>query len=161
MKPWMILTTLLSTLLAGASCRTVHTTRPEGFAHCINESQHELYIRWGTEDETTGLLTGSFMNAKGEVFAFTNPRDSVMDTVYAGYLANDHFCQRAAAVQEAFLRTQAMNVRGTKARFVEYVNKPRNVFLRVVWNPDLQTFQSRYFRSEFDSLEKAMHALTK
>jgi hypothetical protein len=55
-------------------------------------------------------------------------------------------------VTTTFVKVQALHSPGTKARYIEYSNPQANVFLRAVWNPDLNTFQSRDMRAQFDSL---------
>jgi hypothetical protein len=132
-------------------CVGCGTTRPTTTAPCITESMKGLVIRWGTEDEA-GNVRAWQLTTKGELFDISAEKDETADTTYVTYLAPEAYCERAAAVKDAFLQTQAMNVRGARARFVEYVNAASTVYLRVVWNPDLSTFQSRYFRAEYDAL---------
>lgn len=127
------------------------TTRPSTNASCITESMTGLMIRWGTEDEA-GNVVAYQLNAKGELFGIATSTGGSGDTSYLTFIDPTAYCERAAAVKDAFLQTQAMNVRGARARFVEYVNPASTVYLRVVWNPDLSTFQSRYFRAEYDAL---------
>lgn len=92
------------------------------------------------------------MNAMGEVFDISAPSGIKAEPKYVTHLDPAVYCERMAAVNDAFLQTQAMNVRGDRARYMEYVNPTTDVFLRVTWNPDLETFQSRYFRSEFNAM---------
>jgi hypothetical protein len=100
------------------------------------------------------VVEGHQLDAHGYLFSFQGRKgDTALPLTDAGFIDQQEYCTRAAAVKEAFLRTQAMNVRGIRGRFVEYRNPVTGVYLRVVWNPDLQTFQSRFFRAEFDSLQ--------
>jgi len=62
------------------------------------------------------------------------------------------YCSRVQTLNTALLKTQALHSPGTLARFIEYANPASSVYLRAVWNPDLQTFQSRDMREQFDSL---------
>lgn len=138
-------------LIVGVVAAGCGTTRPSTNAPCITDSMTGLMIRWGTEDET-GNVVAYQLNAKGELFDISAAKGKAADTSYVRFIDPTAYCERAAAVKDAFLQTQAMNVRGPRARFVEYVNPASTVYLRVVWNPDLSTFQSRYFRAEYDAL---------
>lgn len=145
---------ILCLTLIGASCSTASKPRPTTYAPCIAEQQRDLSVRWGTEDDSAHTADVYLMNTKGEIFRLETDADKQTDTVYLYSVPQTEYCQRADAVKTAYLKTQAMNVRGTRARYVEYVNPKTDVYLRVVWNPDIPTFQSRFFRAEFDSLQR-------
>ncbi len=144
---------LCMSALLSASCTTTTRPRPTAVAPCITEAQRELSVRWGTEDDSAHTVDAYLMNTKGEIFRLETNTDKRTDTVYLTAADPQEYCQRAEAVKTAYLKTQAMNVRGVRARYVEYVNPKTDVYLRVVWNPDIPTFQSRFFRAEFDSLQ--------
>ncbi|CAN5477471.1 hypothetical protein BH10BAC6_BH10BAC6_15480 [soil metagenome] len=145
---------ILCLILFGASCSTTSKPRPTTYAPCVTEQHRELSVRWGTVDDSARTTDAYLLNTKGEVFRLETDTDNQTDTVFLNSVPQTEYCVRADAVKTAYLKTQAMNVRGTRARYVEYVNPKTDVYLRVVWNPDLQTFQSRFFRAEFDSLQR-------
>lgn len=128
------------------------SSRPIAPAPCLAPSLHDLVIRWGTEDDSTHRIEAWELSSKGEVEALVGTHRDSLQRSYLGAMEPNDYCQRADAIKAAYLQTQAMNVRGVRARFVTYSNPSSNVYLRVVWNPDLQTFQSRVFRAEYDSL---------
>jgi hypothetical protein len=138
-----------------SACGSSSVIRPTSYAPCIDTTTSKgLIIRWGTEHDSVGVVEGFQLDAHGYLFSFNGRKgDTALVLTDAGFVEQQEYCTRAAAVKEAFLRTQAMNVRGARGRFVEYRNPATGVYLRVVWNPDLQTFQSRFFRAEYDSLQ--------
>ncbi|MCU0329544.1 MAG: hypothetical protein MUC47_01025 [Candidatus Kapabacteria bacterium] len=154
----------MMTIMAGAgilACIVVAcgTTRPIAPAPCLSPALHDLVIQWGTEDDSTRRIEAWELSSKGEVEALVGTHRDSLQRSYVGALASQDYCQRVDAIKAAYLQTQAMNVRGTRARFVSYSNASGNVYLRVVWNPDLQTFQSRVFRAEYDSLMALLERL--
>jgi hypothetical protein len=60
----------------------------------------------------------------------------------------------AKLTMNSFLKVQALNTPARKQRFIDYRNTRTDVYLRAVWNPDLQTFQSRDMRELYDELMK-------
>jgi hypothetical protein len=140
--------TSLCLLLAGCVASVPRPTTP---APCITPKLQGLMIRWGTV-EPTGHVRAYEMNTRGEVFDISAPEGMTAQPTYVTHLDQAVYCERVTAINDAFLQTQAMNVRGERARFMEYVNPTTDVYLRVTWNPDLTTFQSRYFRAEFDAI---------
>lgn len=135
------------------------TARPSVSAPCISEKSTALLVRWGDEDDSLRTITYYEVNSKGEVTRYRGTsRDSVTSD-YRGWIPHDAYCERVASTRTAFLQTQAMNVRGVRARFMEYVNPNGDVFLRVVWNPDLQTFQSRFIRPEYEAFMQHLRDL--
>lgn len=143
-----VLTLLAWTLLSGCFAGSPRPTTP---APCITQKLQDLVIRWGTED-STGRVQAYEVNTRGEIFDISSTADDKAERQYITHVDYPTYCERAAAIKDAFLQTQAMNVRGSRARFMEYVNPASDVYLRVTWNPDLSTFQSRYFRAEFDAI---------
>lgn len=132
-------------------------TRPTKPAPCITESQKQLVIRWGTTDDSLRTTEQYTLNSKGEIFVYKGPlvedvSSLTQQEVYLTHIEQDLYCQELASVNSTFLKTQALNVRGTKARYIERINPTTDVFLRAVWNPDLKTFQSRDMREEYDRL---------
>lgn len=140
----MILTALVAT-----SCGT---PRPNKAAPCVTERQVDLVIRWGTEHDSLGTVEQFTMNTKGEVFTFSGPTTERADGNYTLAVDQSKYCDLAKDVMSCFLKTQALNVRGTRARYIEYRNVRSDVYLRAVWNPDLETFQSRDMRELYDQL---------
>ena len=92
------------------------------------------------------------MNTKGEIFSFSGKITDRADGAYRLAIDQSKYCGLAKDVTDCFLRTQALNVRGKSARFIEYRNVQSDVYLRAVWNPDLMTFQSRDMRELYDQL---------
>lgn len=137
--------------LAATSCTT---PRPEKVAPCVTDRQVDLVIRWGTELDSLGTVEQYTMNTKGEVFTFSGAIAERTDGGYTLAVDQSAYCDLAKDVMSCFLKTQALNVRGKRARFIEYRNVRSDVYLRAVWNPDLETFQSRDMRELYDQLMK-------
>ncbi len=109
-------------------------------------------IRWGTEDDSLKTATRYSMNTKGEIFHYSGPMADTMLETYAMHVDASDYCEIASSVNTTFLKTQALGVRGKRARYIEYVNPHTDVYLRAMWNPDLSTFQSRDMRAEYARL---------
>ncbi|MCX6140336.1 MAG: hypothetical protein NTX15_05825 [Candidatus Kapabacteria bacterium] len=92
------------------------------------------------------------MNTKGEIFSYSGKLSERNQGDFSVAVDQGKYCSLAKDVSDCFLRTQALNVHGTRARYVEYRNTATDVYLRAVWNPDLETFQSRDMRELFDQL---------
>jgi hypothetical protein len=142
---------LAAALLTAASCST---PRPERPAPCVPANQVDLVIRWGTEHDSVGTVEQYTMNTKGEIFRYEGPAAERTDGAFLVAIDQGIYCERAKATMDTFLKTQALNVRGKRGRFVDYRNTKTDVYLRAVWNPDLQTFQSRDMRELYDDLMK-------
>jgi len=133
-----------------ASCGS---PRPAAVAPCISIQQHDLTVRWGTEHDSANTVEGYELNAKGELFRYEGDKsDTALKRRFLVAIDQAQYCDVTKTVQNTFLKVQALNVRGIRGRFIEYVNATRNVYLRAVWNPDLQTFQSRDMREQYDVL---------
>lgn len=139
-------------IVVGLVLTSCVTPRPETPAPCVTPSTSELVLRWGTEDDSLDVIDVYRMNTKGEIFHFDGPRTTPISDEYLLHIDQGVYCSSASSVNSCFLKTQALNSRGRKARFVEYYNPGTDVYLRAVWNPDLQTFQSRDMRKEYDQL---------
>ena len=132
-------------------------------APCISESLQQLVIRWGTIDDSLHTVEQYTMNSKGEIFIYKGPsvedlRGQTPQEVYLTHIDPEMYCQELSSVNSTFLKTQALNVRGTKARYIERYNPSTDVFLRAVWNPDIKTFQSRDMREEYDRLMELVNS---
>lgn len=140
---------LLITLVC--ACSTVH--RPSAYAPCISEQQRSLSVRWGEEDTASRQSFWYKLDARGQLFR-TFVRGT--DTTDSYLTAIDHgiYCTAVADVSASFIKVQALHSGGTRSRYIEYANPATGVFLRAVWNPELQTFQSREMRVRYDSLMK-------
>ncbi len=146
---WLIVVTVTA-LMTG--CLSSSRTRPTSLAPCVRESQRDIQIRWGTEDDSLKIVTRYSLNTKGEAFSYTGPMSDSIQEQYLVHLEPSEYCDLASSVNSAFLKTQALSVRGKRARYIEYINPYTDVYLRATWNPDLSTFQSRDMRAEFDRL---------
>ena len=143
---------LFSLIACGVLLAACRTPRPETVAPCVTKDTRDLVLRWGTEDDSLNVIEVYRLNTKGEVFFYKGPRkDSIADE-YKLHIDQRDYCAAASSVNACFLKTQALNSRGRKGRFIEYFNPSTDVYLRAVWNPDLQTFQSRDMRKEYDQL---------
>ncbi|MBK6761560.1 MAG: hypothetical protein IPH85_09770 [Ignavibacteria bacterium] len=141
-------------ILAALAATSCTTPRPDKVAPCVTDRQVDLVIRWGTEHDSLGTVEQFTMNTKGELFTY---RGSIAERADGGYslaVEQSKYCDLAKDVMSCFLKTQALNVRGTRARYIEYRNVRSDVYLRAVWNPDLETFQSRDMRELYDQLMK-------
>ena len=129
------------------------STRPSIVAPCITAKTQDLIVSWGTEHDSANVRVGYSINTKGEVFSVTGPLGTTTnDTLYLGFVDPKLYCEKATEVRDAFLKTQALNVRGKRGRYIVYTNAMNSVYLRAVWNPDLETFQSREMRLQYDAL---------
>lgn len=135
-----------------ASCVT--RPRPTAPAPCVTEKTRELTIRWGTHDDSLQVIDVYRMNTRGEIFHYQGPMSTSIVDDYLLHVDQPEYCTAASSVNACFLKTQALNTGARKSRFVEYFNPSTDVYLRAVWNPDLQTFQSRDMRKEYDNLMK-------
>ena len=145
---------LITIVAAGLMACT--TPRPENPAPCVPASQVDLLIRWGTEHDSAGTVEQYTMNTKGEIFRYEGPAAQRADGEFVLAAEPQKYCEMAKATMDVFLKTQALNVRGKRGRFVDYRNPKTDVYLRAVWNPDLQTFQSRDMRELYDDLMKLL-----
>jgi len=130
------------------------TPRPTAPHACVAPNQAELMIRWGTQDDSTGVLEQFSMNTKGEIFRYAGPIARRADGEYLHFVDGTTYCSMAKLTMNSFLKVQALNTPARKQRFIDYRNTRTDVYLRAVWNPDLQTFQSRDMRELYDELMK-------
>ncbi|MBU3679251.1 MAG: hypothetical protein FGM32_06555 [Candidatus Kapabacteria bacterium] len=144
-----ILISLISCSVLLVACTT---PRPENVAPCVTKDTRDLVLRWGTEDDSLNVIEVYRLNTKGEVFYYKGPRKDTITDDYKLHIDQRDYCTTASSVNSCFLKTQALNSRGRKGRFIEYFNPSTDVYLRAVWNPDLQTFQSRDMRKEYEQL---------
>ncbi len=144
-----IVSLAVTALLVASSCGTPRPTVPHP---CVAPNQAELMIRWGTQDDSTGLLEQYSMNTKGEIFRYAGPIAERADGTYLVFVDGPTYCSMAKLTMNAFLKVQALNTPARKQRFIDYRNTRTDVYLRAVWNPDLQTFQSRDMRELYDEL---------
>lgn len=151
MKPTQILLACsIAALLLLASCGS---PRPKTVASCISLQQHDLVLRWGTEHDSSNTVEGYELNAKGELFGYAGDKgDTTLKRRFLVAIDQTLYCDVTKNAQNTFLKVQALNVRGIRGRYIEYVNATRNVYWRAVWNPDLSTFQSRDMREQYDAL---------
>ncbi len=144
-----IVSLALTVVLVASGCGTPRPTVPHP---CVAANQSELMIRWGTQDDSTGLLEQYSMNTKGEIFRYAGPVAERADGTYLVFVDGPTYCSTAKLTMNAFLKVQALNTPARKQRFIDYRNTRTDVYLRAVWNPDLQTFQSRDMRELYDEL---------
>jgi hypothetical protein len=128
------------------------TPRPTAPYACVAANQAELLIRWGTQDDSTNVLEQYALNTKGEIFRYVGPIVGDTQGTYSHFVDEPTYCATAKSTMSAFLKVQALNTPARKQRFIDYRNTRTNVYLRAVWNPDLQTFQSRDMRELYDEL---------
>lgn len=153
MRPYSPILILLCSTAMLVVLTACGTPRPATVAPCISAQQHDLTVRWGTEHDSANTVEGYELNAKGELFRYEGDKsDTTLNRRFLVAIDQSKYCDVTKTVQNTFLKVQALNVRGIRGRFIEYVNATRNVYLRAVWNPDLQTFQSRDMREQYDAL---------
>jgi len=159
MKHSLVITCIVATTCA-AWLGGCGSSRPTTTAPCIGESLKELVIRWGTEHDSISTVEGYELTTKGEVFRFEGPKSAAdsLPRTYLGFVDQAAYCEEAAATKDAFLKTQALNPRVNIRLFVDSHIRRTGVYLRVVWNPDLQTFQSRDFRAQYEALMQLVPA---
>lgn len=116
-----------------------------GPAPCVKPTQVDQVIEWGTVNEDAFTI-----DARGAIMQVEIDADTTM-TLH-GWVSYEAYCDAASAVTDAFLKVQALHSPGQRARYIRYRNPSTGVYLQAVWNPDLQTFQSRDMRRLFDSL---------
>ncbi len=146
-----IVPVMIALVLITVGCGTPRPTAPHP---CVAQNQSELMIRWGTQDDSTNILEQFSMNTKGEIFRYFGPISGRGDGEYLHFVDASTYCSTAKNTMNAFLKVQALNTPARKQRFIDYRNTRTDVYLRAVWNPDLQTFQSRDMRELYDELMK-------
>lgn len=140
-----------SMLVIGCGSSRTPNRESRPFASCIKDTQQDLVIRWGTSNDSTQLATTYEMDARGWLDVVNaDGADTTREELRL--VPSDDYCAKADMVTKTFVKVQALHSPGTKARFIEYANPRSGVFLRSVWNPDLNTFQSRDMRALYDSL---------
>jgi hypothetical protein len=136
-------------VMIAVGCGTPRPTEPYA---CVAANQAELMIRWGTQNDSTNMLEQYSMNTKGEVFRYVGAPATRSDGEFLLVVDGPTYCASAKTTMSAFLKIQALNTGARKQRFIDYRNTRTDVYLRAVWNPDLQTFQSRDMRELYDEL---------
>lgn len=124
-----------------------------GPAGCVKPTQVDQVIEWGTVNETVFM-----MNTNGAVSRIEINPDTTITPV--GWITYEAYCEAATAVTDAFLKVQALHSPGSRARYIRYSNPGTGVYLQAVWNPDLQTFQSRDMRRLYDDLMQLVSTAT-
>ena len=120
-------------------------------APCIKDSQQELLIEWGTfnnYEARTG--SGYQLSSRGELTSIVVGQDTVRDHV--AWIEHGTYCDMAEYVNSSFLKVKALHSPGTQGRYIRYSNPKTRVYLQAVWNPELETFQSRDMRRLYDDL---------
>ena len=143
---------LLATLAALVLSGCPSAQQMQDVAPCLKDTQHDLLIEWGTYDD--------FSNKSGTWFAVTSRGELVRtqttatgeERQHVAWLAHSQYCSAAENVNATFLKVQALHSPGTKGRFIRYSNPATRVYLQAVWNPELETFQSRDMRRVYDEL---------
>lgn len=146
-----------SFLLIGCPSARVVTQPDPGKAPCLNDKQSSLTITWGDiADFSLGNWAGYTLKANTAVsrVAGSATEEASEQTVLLDYVGHETYCETVERVNAYFLKVQALHSPGTKARFIQYANPTTGVYLRAVWNPELETFQSRDMRALFDELSK-------
>lgn len=122
-------------------------------ATCLKPTQVTQIIEWGTVSEEAYTL-----DARGELSQLQINPDTTITNL--GWINHKVYCETALSVTDAFLKVQALHSPGERARYIRYSNPTTGVYLQAVWNPDLQTFQSRDMRRLFDSLMQLVTSTT-
>ncbi len=146
---------LLAVLVGLTGCLGSLTTRQTSAdsSECVKQSMREVLLRWGEWNDTTKVLTGYEVDARGRVFRTQAAEFSeryMRDSI--GVMPVSAFCMFADTTRATFLKIQSLTVRAPIMRYVEYQNPLARVTLRAVWDKRFQTFGSREFRAIFDSL---------
>lgn len=142
---------VIAAVIALVGCGTPRPTAPHA---CVAPNQAELMIRWGTQDDSIDVLVQYSMNTKGEIFRYAGTIARRNDGEFLEVIDGPTYCALAKQTMNSFLKVQALNTPARKQRFIDYRNTRTDVYLRAVWNPDLQTFQSRDMRELYDELMK-------
>ena len=120
-------------------------------APCLKDTQQQLRIEWGTyEDYAARTGSGYELSVRGELVSISVSTDTTRDHV--AWIEHPTYCEVADNVNASFLKVQALHSPGTRGRYIRYSNPGTRVYLQAVWNPDLETFQSRDMRRLFDDL---------
>jgi hypothetical protein len=150
----LLLAGLCALMLVVSGCIGSARTQQNGSdADCVKQSMREVLLRWGEWNDTTKVLTGYELDAKGRLyrtqaaeFSERYLRDSIAQVPVPV------FCMYADTTKATFLKIQSLTVRAPIMRYVEYQNPPARITLRAVWDKRFQTHGSREFRAIFDSL---------
>jgi hypothetical protein len=153
--PW--LTAIIATAFVITACPSADTVKQQetpGLAPCLKETQKQISIEWGTlEDYERFEGAGYKLTSEREVYGVVH-RINTEQTVRPALtvVSTDVYCSLVEEVTATFLKVQALHSPGKQGRFIHYTNAPAGVYLRAVWNPELQTFQSRDMRALYDKL---------
>lgn len=120
-------------------------------APCVKDSQQQLLIEWGTyEDYAARTGLGYELTVRGQLITVEVDADTAREQV--AWIDHSTYCDMAEYVNSSFLKVQALHSPGTRGRYIRYSNPGTRVYLQAVWNPDLETFQSRDMRRLYDDL---------
>lgn len=146
----------LTLLLTGCPSAQEITKTDPGKAPCLTEKQMNLEITWGDFDVyESGDWKGFSLLTNSALMAVDSSKTSASSsTELVDYVGHESYCSTVERVNAYFLKVQALHSPGTKARFIQYANPTTGVYLRAVWNPELETFQSRDMRALFEELSK-------
>ena len=121
---------------------------------CYNENNKDLKLRWGYFISKTGKISGYQLNYDATLLKIrkTNAEDKYTDSVLT-CIDGEKYCKFLIMTRDTILKIQALNEPGDSLNFIEYLDHPRNVRMRAMWNPKNKTFGSRGFRGIYDSLQ--------
>ncbi len=121
-------------------------------APCVKDTQQQLLVEWGTYEPYEAKTGLSFeLTTRGELIKVVTNASGTTRT-HVAWVPHAQYCAMADDVNATFLKVQALHSPGTMGRFIRYSNPATRVYLQAVWNPELQTFQSRDMRRVYDEL---------
>ncbi|GIV53819.1 MAG: hypothetical protein KatS3mg039_0337 [Candidatus Kapaibacterium sp.] len=110
----------------------------------------DLRIRWGTWNDSLGVLDGYQLEPNGTVVRYRQSTQSAtistLDTLPVS-IESTVRCSVATSLRDAFLQNQTYVVIGPLSHYVEYATATAT--MRAVWDARYQTYGSRHFRAIF------------
>ena len=122
-------------------------------APCLAEKQQELLISWGAIAEGGVIEERYELSSMGNLYLIMRS-PAGEDSEFIAAVDASKYCKMVSIVNTTFLKTQALHSPGTQKRYIEYSNPTTGVSLRAIWNPELETFQSRDMRTRYVDLMK-------
>ena len=141
-------------LLLIAGCAVApKTVESETVAPCLTEKQQELQIAWGTIAEDGVTEERYELSSMSNLYRIERSQTGE-DREFVVAINASKYCEMVPIVNATFLKTQALHSPGVQKRYIEYTNPTTGVSLRAIWNPELETFQSRDMRARYVDLMK-------
>ncbi|MES2766624.1 MAG: hypothetical protein V4642_12190 [Bacteroidota bacterium] len=120
---------------------------------CTSPANDRVVIRWGTQDENSGITKGYHLDAKADLFEIVDDEtgNSMLNKLTT--VDGNAYCRMSELVKARFLKAQTVNVPNHEAAFIEYANPYSGIYLRAVWIPKYAEHTGQQFQQLYDSLQ--------